>query len=50
MTNSLLVSSRMLLSLAMFLDSFRGCFGTSSGTEGLSSLVKLPVEESVVKD
>ena len=33
MTNSLSVSSRMLLSLAMVLESFRRCFGTSSGTE-----------------
>ena len=41
--------SRMLLSLAMFFKNFHGCFGTSSGTEG-PSLVKLPVEESVVKD
>ena len=49
MTNSLSVTSRMLLSLAMFLESFCGCFGTFSGTEG-PSLVKLPVEESVVKD
>ena len=49
MTNLLSVSSRMLLSLAMFLESFRGCFGTSSSTEE-PSLVKLPVEESVVKD
>ena len=47
MTNLLSVSSRMLLSLVMFLESFRGCFGTSSGTEG-PSLVKLPVEESAV--
>ena len=39
--NSLSVSSRMLLALAMFLESFRECFGTSSGTEG-PSLVKLP--------
>ena len=49
MKNSLSVSSRMLLSLAMFLESFSGCFGTSSGTEG-PSLVKLLVKESVVKD
>ena len=45
MTNSLSLSSRMLLSLAMFLESFGGCFGgcfgTSSGTEG-PPLVKLP--------
>ena len=47
MRNSLSVSSRMLLLLAMFLKSFCGCFGTSSGTEG-SSLVKLPVKESAV--
>ena len=40
MTNSLSVSSRMLLSLAMFLESFRGCLGTSSGMEG-PSLVNL---------
>jgi len=45
MTKSLSVSSRMLLSLAMFPESF----STSSGTEG-PSLVKLPVKESVVKD
>ena len=44
MTNLLSVSSSMLL----FLESFRGCFGTSSGTER-PSLVKLPIEESVVK-
>jgi len=44
MTNSLSVSSSMLL----FLESFRGCFGTSSGTER-PPLVKLPIEESVVK-
>ena len=46
MTDPLSVSSRMLLSLAMFLESFWGCFGTSSGTEG-PSLVNLaiPVEE-----
>ena len=42
------VSSSMLLPLAMFLESFRWCFDTSSGTEG-PSLVKLQVEESVVK-
>ena len=47
MTNSLSVSSKMLLSLAMFLKSFRGCFGTSAGTEG-PSLVKLPLKESAV--
>ena len=34
--------------LAMFLESFRGCFGTSSGAEG-PPLVKLPIKESVVK-
>ena len=45
MTNSLSFSSSMLL----FLESFRGCFGTPSGTEG-PLLVKLPVEESLVKD
>ena len=49
MTNLLSVSSRMLLSLAMFLEIFCECFGTSSGMEG-PSLVKLPVEKSVVKD
>ena len=48
MTNSLSVSSRMLLSLAMVLERFFRCFGTSSGTER-PSLVKLPIEESVVK-
>ena len=42
MTNLLSVSSRMLLSLAMVLESFCGCFDTSS-------LVKLPIEESMVK-
>ena len=36
MTDSLSVSSRMLLSLAMFLSSFRRYFSTYSGTEGLS--------------
>ena len=49
LTNLLSVSSRMLLLLAMFLENFRRCFGTSSGTEG-PSLVKLPVKEGVVKD
>ena len=29
-------SSRMLLSLAIFLESFHGCFGTSSGTETIT--------------
>ena len=48
MTDSPSVSSRMLLSLAMFLSSFRGYFSTYSGTEGLSP-VKFQVEESVVK-
>ena len=48
MKNSLSVFSSMLLSLAMFHDSFRGSFGTSSSTEK-PSLVKLPIEESVVK-
>ena len=48
MTNSLSVSSRMLLSLAMILESFCGCFGTFSGMER-PLLVKLPIEESVVK-
>ena len=47
-TNSLSVFSSMLLSLAMFLESFRGCFGTFLGMER-PSLVKLPIEESVVK-
>ena len=47
MTNSLSVS-RMVLSLAMVLESFCRCFGTSSGTER-PLLVKLPIEESVVK-
>ena len=48
MTNSLSVSSRMLLSLAMVLESFCRCFGTSPGTER-PLLVKLPIKESVVK-
>ena len=48
MTNLLSVFSSMLLSLAMFLESFCGCFGTFSGTER-PSLVKLPTEERVVK-
>ena len=48
MTNMLSVFSSMLLSLAMFLASFRECFGTFSGTER-PSLVKLPIEESLVK-
>ena len=48
MTNSLSVFSSMLLSLAMFLESFRECFGTSLGTER-PSLVKLSIEKSVVK-
>ena len=51
MTNPLSVSSRMLLSLAMVLnsaESFRRCFDTSSGTER-PLLVKLPIEEGVVK-
>jgi len=49
MTNySLSVFPSMLLSLAMLFESFRGCFGTFSGTER-PSLVKLPIEESVVK-
>ena len=48
MTNSLSVFSSTLLFLVMFLESFRGCFGTSSGTER-PSLVKLPIEESVVE-
>ena len=48
MTNLLSVFSSMLLSLAMFLESFRGCFGTFSGMER-PSLVKLPIEESLVK-
>ena len=47
MTNSLSVFSSTLL-LAMFLESLRACFGTSSGTER-PSLVKLPIEERVVK-
>ena len=38
----------IIYALAMFLESFRGCFGTSSGTER-PLLVKLPIEESVVK-
>ena len=38
----------MLLSFAMVLESFRGCLSTSSGTER-PLLVKLPIEESVVK-
>ena len=38
----------MLLSFAMVLESFRGCFGTSSDTER-PLLVKLSIEESVVK-
>ena len=48
MTNSLSVSSRMLLWLATCLESFRRRFDTASGMEG-PSLVKLPVEESLVK-
>ena len=48
MTNSLLVSSRTLLSFAMVLESFHGCFGTSSGTER-PLLVKLLIRESMVK-
>ena len=44
MTNSLSVSSRMLLSLAMVLESFCRCFGMERPL-----LVKLPIEESVVK-
>ena len=48
MTNSLSVFSSMLLFLAMFLESFCGSFGTSLGTEK-PSLVKLPIEESMVK-
>ena len=40
--------SSMLLSLAMFLESFHGCFGTSSGMER-PSLVKLSIEDSLVK-
>ena len=48
MTNSLPVSSRILLSLAIVLESFCRCFGASSGTER-PLLVKLPIEESVVK-
>ena len=47
MTNSLSVFSSML-QLAMFLESFHECCGTSSGTER-PSLVKLPIEERVVK-
>ena len=46
--NLLSVISSMLLSLAMFLESVRKCFGTSSGTER-PLLVKLPIEKSVVK-
>ena len=48
MTNLQSVSSKMLPSLAMFLESLRGWFGTPSGTER-PLLVKLPIEESVVK-
>ena len=44
MTNLLSVFSSMLL----FLESFHGCFGTSSGT-ARPSLVKLPIKESMVK-
>ena len=47
MTNLLSVS-RMVLSLAMVLESFCRCFGTFSGTER-PLIVKLPIEESVVK-
>ena len=42
MTNPLSVSSRTLLSLAMFLESFCGYFGTSSSMEG-PSLVNLAI-------
>ena len=42
------LTSRLLLSLAMFFESFHIFCGTPSGTEG-PSLVKLPVEESVVQ-
>ena len=48
MTNSLSVFTSMLLFFAIVLESFRWCFGTSSGTER-PLLVKLPIEESVVK-
>ena len=37
-----------LLKHAIVLESFLRCFGTSSGTER-PSLVKLPIEESVVR-
>ena len=41
MANLLSVFSSMLLSWAMFLESYHGCFGTFSGTERLS--LKLPI-------
>ena len=39
------LTSRLLLSLAMFFENFHIFYGTPSGTEG-PSLVKLPVEEA----
>ena len=45
-TNSLSVISSILLSLATFLESFRGCFVTSSGMER-PLLVKLLIEKKV---